>query len=122
MLTPLFILVLVVLVAMRQTLLLLLFMLFAGKITHRFNYKPLRLNPRRGLESLTEWRRQPTLMHRNLGCSVETFDALVKWIRTHSNLKSTRYMRLDEKVVIFLFICRFNVSQPVTQTVFTRLG
>jgi hypothetical protein len=33
-----------------------------------------------------------------------TFLALVEWLETHISLKSTRYMTLQQKVMIFLFI------------------
>ena len=91
---------------MDETLLLFFFMLILGQVAHRFNHRPLRSNPRRGRENLDDWRRQPKLIHRNLGCSVETFDALIYWIQSHSDLKSTRYMALEENIPLYLQIQR----------------
>ena len=105
---------------MERPLLLLLFVLLIGKIAYRFNRLPLYSNPRRGRELLADWRRLPTLMHRNLGCSVETFDDLVSWLNAHSDLRDSRHMTIAERLAIFLFICRYNASQPLTQTVFSR--
>jgi hypothetical protein len=100
-----------------EILLLMLLLLKTKRKAHRRRRTP-RLRHSQVL--LDEWRRQPNTLHRYLGCSNETFDQLVNWVRRNSRLDTTRFMTLDEKVAIFLFIVRFGATQADAQAVFKR--
>ena len=74
----------------------------------------------RGSHLLEEWRESLRLIRKALGCSSITFDRLVDWIRSHSNLKDTRYVNMDEKVAIFLRIVRSRNSFIDYEILFKR--
>ena len=48
--------------------------------------------PPRGPSLLLEWRESPRLMRKALGCSPQTFDKLVAWIRVHGGVKDNRHI------------------------------
>jgi hypothetical protein len=71
-----------------------------------------------GPTKLVQWRRQARAFHRNLGCTPKTFDSLVDWCLAHG-LDAGR-VEAEEKVAIFIYICRFGVSVSVVEELFGR--
>ena len=69
---------------------------------------PPRLEPL-GPEKLLFWRSRLSVFHKMMGMSIETFDAL-KDFCVQNGLRRTRYMEIDEKLSLFLYIYRFGVS------------
>ena len=51
--------------------------------------------------------------------SIKTFDELLDFCRQHG-FDDTRFMKAEEKVAIFIYICRFGVSQTIASEVFGR--
>lgn len=76
--------------------------------------------PPRGPQLLVEWRESPRLMRDALGCLPQTFDKLLEWICAHSSLKDNRYMDLEEKVAVFLWILRSGNSFAECGVLFKR--
>ena len=87
---------------------------------YRYN-RPIPYPPRepQGPVKLRQWRRRPEAFHKQLGMSVETFNELVNFCVKHG-LQRTRYMAVDEKLAIFIYICRFGISQWVAAEIFGR--
>ena len=71
-----------------------------------------------GPEKLWIWRLRPELFQRQLGMSIGTFNKLLEFCQEHG-LKG-RYMSLEEKLAIFIYICQFGISQTVTAEIFGR--
>ena len=77
---------------------------------------------RRGGERMIEILQHPRQAYETLGCSISTFLALVNWIRVNAEdcVREYRDMSLDEKVAIFLYICRHGVGQRNCENFFAR--
>ena len=69
---------------------------------------PPRLEPL-GPKKLLFWRSQLSVFHKMMGILIETFDAL-KDFYIQNGLWRTRYMKINEKLSLFLYIYRFNVN------------
>jgi hypothetical protein len=84
-----------------------LFLITAMLYYHQahFDLRPSIANPKRGFELINEWLERPKLLYKGTGLQRQTFLDLVAWIRQETALDDTRYMRLEEKVAIFLHLC-----------------
>ena len=109
---------------LEDDLLLFLTLYSARKLAPRYYHDPLYLNRNRGRENLVNWRRKPSLYRAQLGCSIDTFDELVVWIRSRMRSAVARKREvsvyLDEKVAIFLYIVRFGASYTAVSGMFHR--
>lgn len=70
-----------------------------------FDLEPSIKNSNRGPELIAEWLERPKLLFKGTGLQHHTFLDLIAWIRQETALDDTRYMRLEEKVAIFLHLC-----------------
>ena len=74
-----------------------------------------------GPEKLRFWRSREETFYRMMGMTIATFDALVSFYVQRS-LSRSRFMEVEEKLAIFIYICRFGVSQPLVADTFGRSG
>jgi hypothetical protein len=84
-----------------------LFLITAMLYYHQahFNLRPSIVNPKKGFELINEWLERPKLLYKGTGLQHQTFLDLMAWIRQETALDDTRYIRLEEKVAIFLHLC-----------------
>jgi hypothetical protein len=74
----------------------------------------------RGPALLVEWKASPDRMREQIGCSPDTLVDLVDWVQERSNLRGSRHMEVQEKLAIFLYICRHGCSYTVCDALFAR--
>jgi hypothetical protein len=56
---------------------------------------------------IDEWLDSPTLLFNATGLQLSTIQRLCAWLREHANIENARSkMTLEEKVLLFLHICR----------------
>lgn len=89
-------------------------------VDSRFDRPPLHRNRLRGEQLIQEWLQQPLLLYRATGLQLITFLNLVHWIRTETELDNTRNMTLEERVAIFLYICRHGSGHDNAEDTFGR--
>jgi hypothetical protein len=86
----------------------------------RFNLSSTIRDRRRGAQTITDWLERPFLLYRGTGLKRQTFYDLITWLRVETGLRDSRYMRLEEKLAIFLHICRTGAGSDNTELVFGR--
>lgn len=86
----------------------------------RFNLQPDGRNPNQGAEAVQDWMKRPQQLYRATGLQPRTFRELCTWIRANTALNDTRYITLEEKVAIFLHICRQGAGFANSKIVFNR--
>jgi len=68
--------------------------------------------------TVEEWLQQPTKLYSLTGLSVRTFQQLCQWFRNTG--LDDGHIRLEEKVMIFLHICRKGAGYRESQIIFNR--
>lgn len=70
---------------------------------------------------LDEWLKHPVLLFNAIGIHLPTFERLCAWLRAHTSIENANSkMTLEEKVLIFLHICRHGVGFRESQIVFNH--
>jgi hypothetical protein len=103
-----------------ELLLLVVTMMVVYYVQTRVEVRPLHQDRLRGHRMMQEWFARPALLYRQTGLKLHTFHDLVGWIRQETDLDDTRYMTLDEKVAIFLYICRHGAGHDNAEDMFGR--
>jgi hypothetical protein len=62
----------------------------------------------------------PFLLYRGIELKRQTFYNLITWLRVETGLRDSRFMRLKEKLAIFLYIYRTEAGLDNTKLVFGR--
>lgn len=62
----------------------------------------------------------PTRIHNQLRMQLDTFFHLRDWLRTNTELKSSRDTLIEEKLVIFIYIASTSASNRAAQERFNR--
>jgi hypothetical protein len=88
--------------------------------TTRFNLQPDGRNPNQGAEAVQDWMKRPRQLCRATGLQLKTFRELCTWIRANTALNDTRYITLEEKIAIFLHICRQGAGFTNSKIIFNR--
>jgi hypothetical protein len=103
-----------------ELLLLVVTMMVVYYVQTRVEMRPLHQDRLRGHRTMQEWFTRPALLYRQTGLKLQTFRDLVCWLRQETDLDDTRYMTLDEKVAIFLYICRHGAGHDNAEDMFGR--
>jgi hypothetical protein len=70
---------------------------------------------------IDEWLDSPTLLFNATGLQLSTIQRLCAWLREHANIENARSkMTLEEKVLLFLHICRKGAGYRETQVAFNH--
>jgi hypothetical protein len=95
-------------------------MMMVYYLQNQMEVRPLHPDRLRGSRTCQEWFDRPALLYRQTGLKLQTFHALVHWIREETELDDTKYMTLNEKVAIFLYICRHGSGHDNAEDTFGR--
>ena len=71
---------------------------------------------------IDEWLDSPTLLFNATGLQLSTIQRLCAWLREYANIENARSkITLEEKVLLFLHICRKGAGYRETQVAFNHL-
>lgn len=92
----------------------------AAYFEFRIDLTPAGWDAQRGHFVVLKWLAKDKQLYDGTGLLPHTFRALCVWIRESTELTDTRYMLLEEKVAIFLHICRSGSGYRNTKLLFNR--
>jgi len=78
--------------------------------------------PFQGEKVVKSWLEKEDLLSRAVGMRRATFLALLAWIQLETPLRDRRCISVEERLVIFLFICRHGGGFRYTQLTFSHLN